>query len=192
MPKHRVKLLEVDLQEIGKDPRWFNDDPKLAFKTLKALYHRVLKYDSWWHFFYEGMNKTTLRFSPESQISLCRELERRKVKYSAPCVWRDGNHTVRKYQTQFVHLFHLFAVIAMKSHQEDLGGLYGLSDRVVHCFLNAQTYNWAETETPGWSTPITGEAHLLGALAINRALHAGQVVLSHQQLAERPTPPKPA
>jgi hypothetical protein len=100
--------------------------------SLKNLYNEVLKIDHKWHFFYEGP-VLFLRVSKGNAPYIEKWLQERKVQFTLKGNYEENIPTSKKYLEEFIQLFHLFSVLAMKI--ED-GDLHHVAERVFHCFLN--------------------------------------------------------
>lgn len=118
-----VKLYEIRLNN-------FNE---IKEETLHALWKQILHKDPWWHFFYEG-TWTLLRVSTTKNIY--KWLKKHKIEYEYKKIWKDNIPTTRKFQEEFLYIFHGYSELAMKNFGTTSKEIKPVLDRVVHCFMN--------------------------------------------------------
>ena len=133
------KIYSMDIHGFGPEDAFekvSTDRGEELFRTLlKRLYHEVLHKDPYWHYFMEG-DFNHLRFSYRFYSEIRDILVLHEVKYYQAVLWVDGQEFTKKYQNIFKNLFHWFSVMAVEGYPED--DIYGILDRVIHCFMNHQ------------------------------------------------------
>lgn len=147
----------------------FNEDLGYAWHVIRHLYYKILKNDPEWHFFYEGQY-TIIRCQFRFYNKVVNFFNDRCIKYKYKGKWVDGSYVVRKYNKFFKPLFHMYSHLSLGLNEDDL---YFVSDRVIHCFFNHQTYMAKEhVNTYG---PFLWEAEFMGKLSTNRSIYSGKV-----------------
>ena len=138
--------------------------------TLYQLWKDILCKDSKWHFFWEG-SYTALRVEFNSVERVIKFLTENKVKFIDQGPWVDNIHTTRKYQKEFMSIFHSFSELAMKNIDSDIGQIDDLIDRVIHCFMNnLMTNDRVKDGGPLWE-PLT-----IAKNAVFRSTMIGQIM----------------
>jgi hypothetical protein len=152
---HQFKLLD------------FNEDQQ---EILYRLWKRHLKKDPWWHFFYEG-DYTLLRVSEIFLKKTGVFLQRKKVRFHFNGVWKDNIKTTKKYQEQFMYIFHGYSEIAMKTMGEGNSVVGPLLDRVTHCFMNNMSSRFRRIKMKQYWEP-----NMIATCAAERALTIGYIL----------------
>ena len=110
----------------------FNWTEARCLELLRGLWQFCLRYDQYWHFFWEG-DYTVVRCSLSFQENVSGFLKRNGVVYAMNGEWVDNIPITKKYQKQFMGMFHAFSELAMQMEDDEFRLIL---DRVCHCFLN--------------------------------------------------------
>jgi len=171
--------MKIELTQI-KIEGW-SLDVGANFEDLYKIYEHVLQNDDWWHFFREG-DYTLIRCLNKNvkQVSKLLETEHgimpSQIKVTKP--WVDNIKVTKKYQEEFIYMFHAFSVLSMKlleaedvqSPDQVMVNFIGVFDRVIHCFLNVVRSN-KKIETFKPFIPIKRENHVKGAWEAMLIIH---------------------
>lgn len=136
-------MITVKLQQLSlKD---FDLDEEENIIKLMELYDEILNVDDWWHFFREG-RESLIRVTEDYAPDTVKFLLDHDVQFEMDGEWVDNIEVTKKYQSEFLYMFHAFSVISVKHWQHMFGSeesmnngyseLLDLYDRVSHCFLN--------------------------------------------------------
>lgn len=157
-------IVEYNLRDFN-EAGW--PESKEAWDILQEIYHKILRQDPVWHFFYEG-TFSHLRFSRCFEADVQDILNAKNIKYDRVEVWRDMQGATADYQRIFTYLFHGFSVLAIEVPYEQLPAIF---DRIIHCFLNHNWYKaWPYRKEQG---ELLWEGAYIANNALNRAAYQG-------------------
>lgn len=155
-----VNLYQIVLVE-------FNEDEE---DILHELWETYLKDDKWWHFFYEG-TYTVVRVSKPFVKKVTTFMKQKKVTCRKEGKWIDNIQITKRFQKEFMYIFHGYSTLAMKNIKENNERVSLLLDRVIHCFMNNMSQDERRGEHYGMWEPI-----MIAESAILRAYTIGDIL----------------
>lgn len=162
-------LNEFKLEKLNGKP--INENKNASWELILGAYCVALEGDPKWHFFYED-SYNIIRCSIEYEENLKNYLDDCGVSYRESGIWMDGQAATWKYQHIFCPMFHSFTLMAVLGDYKNYE-IYGIFDRVYHCFLNHQFLNLSYSY--GKELDYMWEAHILANAAVSRASYAAHL-----------------
>ncbi len=163
-------LYEFWIYKPGDTGGYKNMDDEEWWDLIKDISSEILHKDNHWHYFYERyylIVRCQKRFIKKVRVLL----DSKDIDYGYRGKWDDDAPVVEGYKSMFQPLFHNFTKMAIEGYSDD--DRMDLVDRVIHCFMNHQFYNFKDVrDKHGY---YSWEAQVISSNAMNRALHQGRM-----------------
>ena len=168
--KDLPQLYEIWIYKSGDSGGYKVLDDDEWWDLIKAISNDILYKDNHWHYFYEGYY-LLVRCQKRFLKKVYNLLDSKEIEYSDNGNWVDGSDVVESYKDIFQPLFHNFTKMAISGYTDT--DRLNLVDRVIHCFMNHQFYNFKDMRDKyGY---YSWEAQVISANAIERAIHQGRM-----------------
>ena len=168
--KELPSLYEIWIYSKGENGGYKVIDDMEWWDCIKEINSEILHKDSHWHYFYERYY-LIIRCQKRFIGKVRKFLEEKNINYGDVGKWSDDSSVVMNYKEIFQPLFHNFTKLAILGYTDS--DRDKIVDRVLHCFLNHQFYNFEDVRNAqGY---YSWEANIIAANAVGRALNQGRI-----------------
>jgi hypothetical protein len=167
--KELPKLYEIYIYDKAGSGSYKVIDDMKWWDYIKEINSDILYKDNHWHYFYERYY-LIVRCQKRFVNKIHKFLDKKNIEYEDNGRWWDGA-LVESYKEIFQPLFHNFTKLALLGYTDK--DRSAIVDRVIHCFLNHQFYNFEDVRNEhGY---YSWESQVIVSNAMDRALHQGRI-----------------